>query len=319
MLNKDNYIQEFKKIHGDRYDYSLCEYKNTTNKIKIICVIHGIFEQMPKMHYRGQGCSKCYKDSLKLTKEKFVEKASLVHKNKYNYSDSIYINSRSKLDINCPIHGTFNIQANNHLNGQGCRKCAGNEKNTEKFIEESIKIHNNKYDYSKVNYINSNTKIIILCPIHGEFEQKPCVHTSGSGCMKCGTDSKRNNLFTFIEKSKLIHGELYDYSLVNYLNNYTKVKIICKIHGEFEQKPNIHLSGCGCTICFGTKTYDNQEFIEKAKLIHGELYDYSLVNYVNNYTKVKIICNKHGIFEQIPNSHLSYSVLIVKNLLVKLK
>ena len=117
---------------------------------------------------------------------------------------------------------------------------------------------------------------------------------------------KKLTIQEFINKAKIVHGDKYDYSLVEYLNSRTKVKIICPEHGIFEQKVNNHVNQRnGCPKCSGKHSYNNQEFINKAKLIHGDKYDYSLVDYKNNYTKIKIICSEHGIFEQKPNSHLS--------------
>ena len=163
---------------------------------------------------------------------------------------------------------------------------------TEEFIEKSIKKHGNKYDYSLVKYDGSSTKIKIICPIHGVFEQKSKYHLSGSGCIKCGIDLKRSS--SFIEKAKQIHGDKYDYSLVDYKNNITKVKIICSIHGIFEQTPKSHSIGRGCPSCSGNKKLTTKEFIEKAKNLHKDKYDYYLVEYKNTTTKVKIICHKHG-------------------------
>ena len=110
----------------------------------------------------------------------------------------------------------------------------------------------------------------------------------------------------FIEKAKEVHGDKYDYSLVNYSNNTTLVKIICKEHGEFEQRPDNHLSGKGCSMCSKNKKISFEEFVEKAREVHGDKYDYSLAEYINYNTKIKIINNKDGrIFEQTPNKHIT--------------
>ena len=180
---------------------------------------------------------------------------------------------------------------------------------SEKFIIDAKNIHDNKYDYSLVDYVKSSIKIKIICPIHGEFEQKPTHHLSGNGCHKCAGDKtkilKQSNTEEFIIKADKIHENNYDYSLVNYKNAHTKIKIICPEHGEFEQQPNNHLSGHGCSKCVGLNKKTNEQFIIDAKNIHSDNYDYSLVDYKNNCTKVKIICPVHGEFEQIPKDHLS--------------
>jgi len=174
----------------------------------------------------------------------------------------------------------------------------------EQFLEKSKLKHGEKYDYSLVKYQSSNRQVSIICPKHGMFQQKPYDHYNGNvGCPICG--KKKLNTEDFVEKSKLKHGEKYDYSLVEYgKNNVDEVKILCTIHGVFEQKPLLHLRGSGCPICSGNIKKTTEQFIEKSKLKHGEKYDYSLVEYGNKLTIVNIICPKHGIFQQRPDLHL---------------
>ena len=174
----------------------------------------------------------------------------------------------------------------------------------DEFINKSKKIHNNKYDYSLVNYINKKHIVKIICPKHGEFSQTPHHHLNrGQGCFLC---SKTYIPTTkgFIEKSKEINGDKYDYSLVNYENSKKKVKIICPKHGVFEQIPrnHIHLKA-GCQMC--SKNCDTiEEFINKCNVIHNNKYDYSLIIFYRKYKKIKIICPKHGQFEQYSYAHL---------------
>jgi len=170
------------------------------------------------------------------------------------------------------------------------------------FIEKSKKVHDNFYDYSLVEYKNNTTKVKIICPEHGIFEQSPKHHANGSKCPSCRGLKKLNNK-TFIDKSREVHGNFYDYSLVEYKNNKTKVKIICSNHGIFEQKPNDHLMNHGCPKCYGNEK-SQEEFISECKIKQDNFYDYSLVEYKNN----TIICPEHGIFEQIPKNHLRGSI-----------
>lgn len=176
---------------------------------------------------------------------------------------------------------------------------------SDKFIKKSNEIHGNKYDYSLVDYKNSITKVKILCSEHGVFEQMPSNHIySKQGCPSC-YGNKKITTAEFIKNAINVHGNKYDYSLVDYKNNFTKVKIICQEHGIFEQKPNGHLiQKSGCLKCSGKNLKTTEEFISFAKNIHGDLYDYSLVDYNNSLTNIKIICKKHGIFEQRPDSHI---------------
>ena len=177
------------------------------------------------------------------------------------------------------------------------------KKTTEEFIKEAKEIHGDKYDYSLVEYKGNHEKIKIICPTHGVFEQTPANHLVKHGCPKCGNVHKPSTE-EFIKRAKEIHGDKYDYSLVEYKNNETKIKIICPIHGVFEQTPSGHLAG-GCAACSGIKKYTTEEFIKRAKETHGDKYDYSLVNYVNAHTKIKIVCPKHGVFFAIPANHLN--------------
>ena len=179
----------------------------------------------------------------------------------------------------------------------------GKLKTTEEFIRRAKKVHGDKYDYSKVEYKGTHTKVCIICPIHGEFFQTPNNHLHGQGCLACG-GRKQLTKEEFIQKAREVHGDKYDYSKVEYVNKNTKVKIICPIHGEFFQTPNNHLQGHGCHKCVGCKQLTKEEFIQKAREAHGYKYDYSKVEYINAHTKVKIICPIHGEFEQEPNSHL---------------
>lgn len=176
------------------------------------------------------------------------------------------------------------------------------------FISEANDIHNNKYDYSKVIYTNRNNKVVIICPIHGDFEQTPNGHLKGYGCNSCGRERTKMPEHEFINRSKIIHGDFYDYSNLNYNGSSKPVTIKCPLHGIFKQRARNHLEGCGCKQCSLDKVSkdfsdDTETFIKKSILIHGNKYDYSKVEYIDNDTKVKIICSKHGIFEQYPGNH----------------
>lgn len=181
----------------------------------------------------------------------------------------------------------------------------------EKFVEKARKVHGDKYDYSKAEYIDCNTKVCIICPGHGEFWQKPSKHLSGKGCPKCLHPKPNITTEEFIEKAKQIHGDKYDYSKVEFVNMSTKVCIICPVHGEFWQRPTEHLRGCGCYKCKMLKSWDTrgrkttEEWIEEARAVHGDKYDYSKVEYKGTKEKVCIICPEHGEFWQTAGGHLS--------------
>ena len=258
--NKKSTTEEFIKkailVHGDKYDYSKVDYKRSRIKVIIICPIHGDFEQKPNHHLSGGGCPKCANDEKRSSTKEFIQKAILVHGDKYDYSKVDYKTAKSKVIIVCPINGEFEQRPDQHLSGCGCQKCKADEQrsSTEEFIKKAILVHGDKYDYSKVDYKRSRIKVIIICPIHGEFEQVPNHHLSGGGCLKCANDEYRSSTEEFIKKAVLIHGDKYDYSKVDYKRSLSKVVIICPIHGEFEQTPNNHLSGYRCQKCANDET-----------------------------------------------------------------
>jgi G:T-mismatch repair DNA endonuclease (very short patch repair protein) len=168
----------------------------------------------------------------------------------YDYSSVDYKTSRSYVTIICPVHGIFEQEANSHLQGKGCIKCKGLDTlTTDEFIKRSLQVHNNLYDYSLVKYKSLKDKVKIICKIHGEFEQIAGVHLNGFNCAECYNDRKRLTVEQFINKANIKHNNKYDYSLVDYKNNHTKVIIICPVHGEFIQSPGSHLYENGCPKC----------------------------------------------------------------------
>ena len=189
---------------------------------------------------------------------------------------------------------------------------------TQKFVEKAITIHGDKYCYSSVSYFSAHEKVSIICKIHGIFLQRPNDHLNGSGCPKCkniiSSKCHKSSLEQFIEKSKLIHGGKYDYNNFIYKDSQTKGIIKCKIndHGNYWMTPNNHLRNHGCPKCKAEKSSlilcsTVEKFIEKARVIHGDKYDYSKFTYINNFTKSTITCLIHGEFKQSPNSHLSHN------------
>ena len=247
-----------------------------------------------------------------MIREEFIEKAKKVHGDKYDYSKVDYKGNKEKVCIICPIHGEFWQVASTHINLKcGCPLCANkgsgkrNELTKEEFLEKSRKAHGDKYDYSKVEYKNNREKVCIICPEHGEFWQIPLKHMKGQGCAKCSHRSYAYTNDEFIERARKTHGDKYDYSKVEYKNGRKKVCIICPVHGEFWQLPNDHIRGSGCPKCQKSYKLNTETFIQRAKDVHGDKYDYSKVEYKNNSTKVCIICPVHGEFWQNPNNHLS--------------
>ena len=316
-----SFKEKINQIHNNKYCLDKVYYTNRGCKVIIGCPKHGDVEVNSDLLLRGGICPLCQNEmttefrkrgTKNRTQEEWIVLCEKKHKNKYNYNETNFKQPREdgKVKIICPIHGEFWQNPSQHLRGQGCPNCIKNKKLTlDEFIDRAREIHGDKYDYSKVNYINSSTKICIICSVHGEFWQTPHMHLHGQGCLRCAKDTLKmiNSMETnvFIDRAKEIHGDKYDYSKVNYINNHTKVCIICPVHGEFYIRPlnHLHLKQ-GCSKCANVECLGVENFIDRAREIHGDKYDYSKVEYVNNHTKVCIICPKHGEFWQTPNRHL---------------
>lgn len=207
------------------------------------------------------------------TIEDFIKRAIAVHGNRYDYSKSIYFGCMDKIEVICQKHGPFWQMANSHLQGVGCPQCGWkrishkNSLSLEDFVKKAKEKHGTKYDYSKSVYLGCEKKMEIICPIHGTFWQEPNNHLRGGGCRSCGYQDHANKtmlgLKAFVERANEIHGGRYDYSEVIYKNSYTKVKIICKKHGAFHQIPHSHFRGRGCPKCSYKNEADVGDILEK--------------------------------------------------------
>ena len=202
-------------------------------------------------------------NNVKMNTSEFIERANKIHNYKYDYSKTVYTKSKENVVIICPKHGEFWQTPDNHLHNHGCKLCAIEEQHNKQrkklceFIDKARIVHNNKYDYSKTEYVNNHTDICIVCPIHGEFTQSPQGHLRGKGCRKCSYEYRglmhRLTNEEFIAKSKIIHGDKYDYSITQYNGYENDVEIICPIHGKFKQNADSHLQGHGCQLCNTSK------------------------------------------------------------------
>ena len=320
-----SFIEKAIDLHGTKYDYSKTIYVAYKEKLTIICPRHGEFYMTPNAHIRPehQGCNKCGILSRMLiqtkTTKQFIEESINVHGSIYDYSKTEYISTNKKLIVICKYHGEYMIRPYHHLSKIGCAKCGtkrsadSNRSTQTQFINQANNTHNHRYDYSKAIYIDSYTKVIIICSEHGEFTQTPDNHIRGSGCDRCGHISagirSRLTQDEFIEKANTVHQNKYDYSKVIYHTNNTIIDIICPEHGTFQQKAACHLQGCGCTTCgyndvSSSTRYTQDEILEKFIRIHGDRYDYCDVKYQTTHDSVIIKCKEHGSFQQSPHGHL---------------
>lgn len=293
----EKFIFEAKKIHGDLYLYDKCEYFGSQKKICLICRIHGDFLTIPQNHiHLKNGCPICAKTNLGKsrcnTTEDFIVKAKMVHGDFYDYSKVKYLTSKDKITIICPKHGEFEQLPFNHLNFR-CAKCNVDEQRknlsltTIQFVENAIRVHGGKYDYSKVNYISSSKHVEIICSVHGAFWQKPHHHiNSACLCPLCAANdaanSRRLTTDEFIKKSKAKHGEKYDYSKAVYKNSKDKVIVVCKKHGDFLVTPSHHMHTSGCPKCAESRGETAiREFMER------HIIEYKSQYYIKKTTNFK--------------------------------
>jgi hypothetical protein len=304
IFTKENY--SYKKV---KYDGYRIEVNIKCNKNK-----HGFFKRRPEILFKKRGCYKCLIDK---EKERFIERANIIHKNKYNYSKVDFKNYKTYVLVICNIklHKPFLVTPDNHIGMMsGCPACGRiksikkTRKPQKQFVKQLKFLFRNKYSYKKVKYLGAKVPVILICKKHGEFTILPDSLLRGSGCFDCGRKiadlKRRKSTKYFIEKAKKIHGEKYKYNLVNYKTAKKEVKIICKNHGTFIQLPYIHLTGSGCNKC-GNETIGKRlrNSIEKVIIILEEKrgkgrFDYTSVsqNYKNNKTPLLIKCNIHNKF-----------------------
>lgn len=274
-LTTEQFIENARNVHGDRYDYSLVEYVNNRVKVKIICSEHGTFKQTPHDHVKSRSnCPEC-SGSVKRDTERFIIDARKTHGDSYDYSLVEYKNNKHPVKIICKSHGVFKQEAYTHLSGSMCPKCR-HEINasrkcmsTEQFVEKSKRVHGERYDYSDTEYTASSESVVITCREHGAFRQIASTHTSGHGCPKCGDESSAKyrafTLAEFVSRADKVHNGKYDYSKAQYTSSRRKITIICPKHGDFQKDPDSHLRGSGCGKCI--KRNQNRSYVY---VLYGE-------------------------------------------------
>lgn len=280
-LTQEEFLGRAYSMHGSRYNYSLTTYKNHSTAVSIICTKHGEFKQSPASHMKGSGCKECRKELLsakyKLTREQFVERGNKKYEDAYDYSKVTFVSKKTPVVIGCVKHGEFMKAPSEHLNSKsgGCNACnhlatASLQKGTHKytkdnFIERCMITHRGRYSYSKTNYTHHTAPVTITCLEHGDFEQAPLSHIKGHGCWDCSrAQQKISRTYTteeFIKRAQEVHGSRYDYSLVVYTKAQSKVRFLCNAHGVFEQIPNDHLRGLGCSKCGTSYSRPHQKVV----------------------------------------------------------
>ena len=304
-MDKFEFIEKAHKVHNGKFDYSQVVFLKVRDKVDIICKKHGVFKQSVYDHLKGHGCPKCAHEKLSYSTDVFIEKAKKIHGEKYDYTKTEFNGFKNKILITCPEHGDFYQTPSCHLKGNGCSECAREKlhrpskrkKSLDTFLKECKEVHSDKYDYSKVEYVDDKTKVCIICPEHGEFWQKPNKHLMGQGCKACGrirtinASLRRNS--NFVNKIKVIFGDKYDYSKVEYKKAKINVCLVCKKHGDFYARPDHLLSGHGCPLC----RESTMERSVRVVLIENN------IEHIQEYHNVEIL-NKQSLDFFIPSKNI---------------
>ena len=212
---------------------------------------------------------------------KLADKFSAAHGDKYDYSKVLFINGATKVTIICPEHGEFEQTPTGHIRGQGCRKCSDSNRTGLKlrvpfseFVAKATITHKSKYTYLKSTYAGTDSKLSIICPIHGEFLQVGYSHLKGHGCTKC---RRLYNTDSFIKKASVVHKDKFKYPNTLYTKWDDKIRIECPTHGEFEQEAHTHLRGHGCPYC-AVRGFDTNKPGILYYIKFGEVYKLGITN-----------------------------------------
>lgn len=317
----EEFIADARKVHGDKFKYDRVEYKGALEDVIIGCRVHGYFPQRATDHLSGAGCKQCAlqdrADEKRLDQNSFLEKAIQVHGDRYKYEHVVYKNLITPVSITCKVHGDFPQKPANHIYlQQGCPDCYDEVRNqnkrlgTEEFIRRATEKFGDKFDYSKVSIETLQDEIEIGCPVHGPIMTTPFNHLNSiTGCHQCGLDKKaRDKIEKVAEeiKQKLYDrfGDIFDLTEITYTGYNCHVIVTCKSCGRpSEYNISSLLRSEGCLYCLGLRK-DTEMFIEQAKEIHGDLYDYSKTVFVSNSQSVIVTCKKHGDFKVNAGAHI---------------
>ena len=302
---KEKQTEKLKKIilnKNNKIDVSKVQYQSNLINVILICPIHGMFKKTPNNILNKETnnllCPYCVKEKIRQqTEDVFFKKAYEKWGDKYDYSKAIIKHYQSKITVICPIHGEFEVLVHNHISDKencgGCPKCSELKKHNNFMKKGDEQLRNfikNKwgdlYSLDKFVYKGDREKVTLICPIHGDFSMTVNNLKNSNGCHKCTKEniylmkySGETNEDVFIEESKKIHGEKYDYSKVKYKHQHQKVCIICPEHGEFYQKPNNHLNGNGCPKC-------GQQYHGRRKTILQYDLNNNFIKEWNNYDEI---------------------------------
>ena len=312
---REKFIEQSNQVHSNKYSYVNTNYVKAIQPITVTCLVHGDFITTPYKHLSGTECKQCSYvelcERLKIPWDTYKQRFLSVHGNTYDYSKVEWKGTETAIIVICKKHGEFHILPRSHRAGQGCQKCSKesniqyNKLDKDTFIKRSVEIWGTRYNYSNVDYVDSNHKVWIICPIHGEFQQFPANHYR-YGCGSCG---RHANIRTrelnercrkeFLDKANQVHQNKYIYPHTEYINASTKLTVTCTKHGNFKISPNNHLRGKGCPECGKeaarvSKIKPCDEYLIQCSKLYGDKYDYSKIEWNGTSFPISIICKQHG-------------------------
>lgn len=337
-ISEFEFVRAARLIFGARFDYSeLRPIHGVLDYARIICRKHGPFKQLVSQHLKGAiGCPACKASARRLTTDEFVARARKVHKARFDYHETSYIDAKTKVIVICKKHGPFKVPPFLHLRGGGgCIGCKTGRLTTEQFIARSKRLFPGKYDYAETSFTLTNDTIRIICRAHGSFEQLASNHLAAKeGCAKCvyqkrfgferqphelsgrskkarfAQTKKRLSQQEFVERAMAAHGKRYDCSRAIYRTQYDGVSVGCGDHGLFTIAPHNLWKGGGCPNCARAergmaRRLTTEEFVLRANAIHGAKYTYTNTMYTTAKAKVSVTCAVHGDFSVLPSNHLA--------------
>lgn len=315
-LTKEEVLSKIKKVLREGYSFDKFEYNGMNEYCVITCNIHGDYKVKPAcVVHQSHGCSECNKEAVrKEYLKRFTKELEELYSGNIKHTSGDYVTQHTKIYFHCSVHNSqMKTSMNSALRLPPCKSCRSVLEG-DKFIAKAKELHGDKYLYDREDYVCSRTKMKITCTTHSKtFEQRPSAHLQGQGCPECGAEAARENSFKsqdfILEKIKPFVPDNISLSKMVYRGAFEKVTLICSKHGDFKMAPNnILFSKYNlCNKCSKEIIEENfrKDFFVKAKKVHGNLYDYSEVDYKNNTRKIRIKCKIHGVFTQTPNSHLS--------------
>lgn len=254
-----------------------------------------------------------------MTRDEMIEKARAAHGDRYDYSNSVFINRKTKVTIRCSEHGDFLQDIYNHINGAGCPVCWRARRGASKRLSKDSILKRVKESHPTLTlldfeYVNNRSRANVECPVHGVFTQTVISLLQGHGCPSCGkrasAENRKRAPSDVLAELQAKHPDLtFPKFFEEYSTTTSTVTCVCPEHGSFKKRPHKMLSaGQGCPLCSAIKSAESKvlseaEVLQRFRTVHGDRYDYSRVKYVGVNVPVAIVCKEHGEFKQLVYTH----------------